>query len=142
MKFIVTALSLLLSSAALAGAPTTNDLTTPITVEGQKVPDPYGAKRADDKGPCGAYDCLTPAMVMYHAALMCFGPPVCPAEKSDNGELKYKEWQIAGKLEKSPDNPGLTHDERELLRRLVGEFWSPAVEGPVWTILDRMTDPK
>lgn len=56
-----------------------------------------------------------------------------PADVSITGDDKYQRFKLALKIEKGEE---LGVDEVSLLKKLVGQIWSPLVVGRAWDMLD------
>ncbi len=57
-----------------------------------------------------------------------------PRSPNTDGPGKFHRWQLASRFASGDGSVSL--DEAAFVKKLVGEAWTPAVVGPVWTILE------
>lgn len=57
-------------------------------------------------------------------------------DMEESGEVKYKRWQLAGKIMNTKEAVDVTAEEIVLIKKHVGNSYGPVVVGPVYDILE------
>ncbi len=57
-------------------------------------------------------------------------------EQNESGEIKFKKYQLAVKIQNTEKTVDLSIDDSKLLKELCGEIYGPVAVGQIWLILD------
>jgi hypothetical protein len=128
--------------AVAASPPPVYDLSAMVEDhDGTPVRDDFS--RGNSDGKCGdpaQKSCLTVAGAVVNALDLCTQAPLCPAEKTPpSPEEKYHREDLARTVHSNPSAAPIGSEDRELIKKLVGEMYSPIV---VWTAYNALSEPK
>lgn len=134
---IITGFTLAAIATPAVSAPL--DLSAVVKYEGTPVQDQFATGNQTPGKTCadeGEKPCLTVARAVFHAMLLCVGPPLCPKEAPD-GEAKYNRSKWADALDANPKAVDMGDEERAVARGVVGEMYNPVVVRAVWDAIQK-----
>jgi len=94
--------------------------------------------KKDNNKPCGEDSeqaCLTAARAVINALELCTGAPFCPDVKKPSPDEKYHREDLARMIHAHPEAVSISYEDREMLKKLVGEMYTPVT---VWSVYNSL----